>query len=123
MKTDLVEGRCIGSGNVAAESDIATGSCKDSTNAADSSSQIEHEDEPLRQAKEQAIQEIIAVILKSHEFYSLSSQLQAYIERNKAFGIQDFDDLKMKAVGVGRDLDGLISRVREVTTEVIRLHV
>ncbi|KFZ01386.1 hypothetical protein V500_00796 [Pseudogymnoascus sp. VKM F-4518 (FW-2643)] len=122
MKTDLVEGRCIGSGNVAAQSDIATGSCTDSTNAADSSSQIEHEVEH-RQAKDKAILETSDLSVKSHELYSLSNQLKSYIELNKTFGIQDFDNLTMKAAGVGRDLDGLISRVREVTTEVIRRHV
>ena len=33
MKTDSVEGRCVGSGHVAGESDIATGSCANAANS------------------------------------------------------------------------------------------
>lgn len=82
-------------------------------NTAHSNSQIENENDPLSQARGQARREIGTTVAKSHGLYNLLLQLVTNIEYNKTHGIQDFDDRKTKAIEAGRDLDELISMVRE----------
>ncbi|ELR02044.1 hypothetical protein VC83_08666 [Pseudogymnoascus destructans] len=115
MKTDFVEGRCVGSGNVTPESDIATGSCTDSSSTADSTTQVDNKNEPLRQATIQARLETDTAIEKTRDLHHLLIRLETDMEQQKkTFGIQDFDNVRVKAVEVGRDLDDSILRVREM---------
>ncbi|OBT73640.1 hypothetical protein VF21_07354 [Pseudogymnoascus sp. 05NY08] len=108
-------GKCVGCGNITPESDIDTCSSTDSTNAADNSSLVDNKDEPLRQARIQARLETDTAIEKTRDLHQLLIRLETEMEqRNKTFEIQDFDDVKAKAVEVGRDLDDSILRVQEI---------
>lgn len=124
LETDLVEGRGEGCRSATTESDIATGSstgsCSESTNAADTSSQVEQEVDPVNQAREQTVQEMCAVVVKSFGIYSMLSQLKQYTAQDKTFGAQDFDDLTTQVIRVGQDLDNSTSRVREALVKVVR---
>jgi hypothetical protein len=113
MKTALVERKCVGCWNVATENDVAVGSPAESVNKADSSSQIEEENDPIDQARDQAKREVSALIAKADELYNLLFQLYKNIKQDETLGALDFDFLKMKAAAVNRDHDDLISRVRK----------
>ncbi|OBT62852.1 hypothetical protein VE03_07582 [Pseudogymnoascus sp. 23342-1-I1] len=113
IKEGLVERGCVGGGNVATGSDISTGRFTDSSNAADSNGQIKKEDDPLNQARYQAILETCHAVEKTRELYRLVALLEVDTEQDKYFRIQEFDDVKIKAAGICRGLDDLISRTRE----------
>jgi hypothetical protein len=116
MKTDLVERKCVERGNVATENDIAAGSPTESANKADSSSQIENEDDPLNRAKDQAKQEVNSLIAKSNELYNFMFELYENIEQDEDFGVLDFDALKTKVAAANREHEDLISKVlREIS--------
>ncbi|KFX89439.1 hypothetical protein V490_07040 [Pseudogymnoascus sp. VKM F-3557] len=113
MKTALVERKCVECWNVATENDIAAGCPTESVNKADSNSQIEEENDPINQARDQAKREVSALIAKADELYNLLFQLYGNIKQDETLGALDFDFLKMKAAAVNRDHDDLISRVRK----------
>ncbi|KFY05711.1 hypothetical protein V491_09052 [Pseudogymnoascus sp. VKM F-3775] len=124
LEKDLVEGRREGCRSATTESDIATGSstgsCSESTNAAATSSQVEQEVDPVNQAREQTVQEMSAIVVKSFEVYAMLTQLKQYTAQNTIFGAQDFDDLTTKVIRVGRDLDNSTSRIREAIVKAVR---
>ena len=124
LEKDLVEGRREGCRSATTESDIATGSstgsCSESTNAAATSSQVEQEVDPVNQAREQTVQEMSAIVVKSFEVYAMLTQLKQYTAQNKIFGAQGFDDLTTKVIRVGRDLDNSTSRIREAIVKAVR---
>ncbi|OBT57280.1 hypothetical protein VE04_02337 [Pseudogymnoascus sp. 24MN13] len=108
-------GKCVGCGNITPESDIDTCSSTGSTNAAESSTLVDNKNEPLRQARIQARRKTETAIEKTRELHHLLVRLETEMEqRNKTFEIQDFDDVKAKAVEVGRDLDDSILRMEEM---------
>ncbi|KFY62626.1 hypothetical protein V496_04484 [Pseudogymnoascus sp. VKM F-4515 (FW-2607)] len=108
-RLDKVEGY----GEFAVESDISTDSGTELTNATDSNSQNEKEGGRLRQARRQAVDDIRTTIKKLDKLYTVLALLEESVIWNKTLGIQDYDDFKMKAVGLGRELDDLISRAQE----------
>lgn len=108
-------GKCVGCGNITPESDIDTLSSTDSSYVTESSAQADNKTEPLRQARIQARRKSDTAIEKTRELHYLLTRLETEMEqRNKTFEIQDFDDVKAKAVEVGRDLDDSILRVQEM---------
>ncbi|KFY26551.1 hypothetical protein V493_04006 [Pseudogymnoascus sp. VKM F-4281 (FW-2241)] len=111
MKTYLVEGRCIGCGPVAVESDIDTDSCTDSTKEADSSNQVEQKDMPRRQAQDQAVQDIEAILNKSSKLYSMLEILRD-VEQNSPHDSKDLDYLKIESLGLTGDITDLIWRLQ-----------
>ncbi|KAL5347189.1 hypothetical protein ACLOAV_007498 [Pseudogymnoascus australis] len=114
IKAGLFEGRRVGYGEFAVGSDISTDSGTELTNATDSNSQNEKESGRLRLARRfQVVDDIRTTSSKVEELYFVFSLLQESVKWNRTFGIEDYDDLKMTTVWLGRELDDLISRAQE----------